>query len=705
MSTQLKCLYARRSVRHPKAARYAVSVLFLVAVGFSVSAPAITNTSPEWVALPAMRIIGTAPRSVLPLSKHEIRPEPAQAVTLRDGADLVADSPGAAVVRNGPLTGIVQLRGLQNERVKILVDGMTLTPACPNHMDPPLHYVAPSSLDSLTVLAGITPVSLGGDSLAGTVLVQSPAPRFATNQASVSYADAGVRYETGNRGLGFDGQVGAADQQASALYQGSWADAEDYRFRDGTVRATGHTTQQHTIRLGAQTQPGILTLEVGYGQTRDAGTPALPMDMIEDDSWRVRAAHTAELDWGRWEARGYYHAIDHLMDNFSLRPAGMMRMFSPAESRDFGGGLATEFPWADHQLGAGLDFHGLRFNAYQENVANGLRQDSLPDLSRDRVGGYLEWTSAWHPRWETQVGVRADGVFSDADDVRQAFPPSAADQAAFNAREHQEDDLNLDATVLARFHATSHFSLEAGFARKNRAPSPLERYLWTPLSASAGQADGRRYLGNLDLSSETSHQVGLTLMGHTTNGLVRVTPFYQWVGDYIQGTPIARTTPEGLPVLQFQNQDRVELYGVDLETRYDPLRSLGFRGTLSYVRGRNLSTGDNLYRIAPLRGTVSLEHRWGIYQGILQVVMADDQTEVSRYNNEPTTPGYALLNLRIQLAVHRHLELALALENVFDELYTDHLGGINRVAESDVGLGQRIPGRGRSLVTMVRGRF
>ena len=350
MSTLLKSLYARRSVTHLRAARYAAGALFLLAVGSSVDAAAITNTSPEWVALPAMRVIGTAPRSMLPLSHHEIRTDSIQALTLRDGADLVADAPGAAVVRNGPLTGIVQLRGLQNERVRILVDGMTLTPACPNHMDPPLHYVTPSSLERLTVLAGITPVSLGGDSLAGTVLAQSPAPRFATNQVSVRYADAGVRYETGNRGLGFDGQAGAANLQVSALYQGSWADAEDYRFRDGSVRATGYTTQQNAIRLGAQTQPGILTLELGLGQTRDAGSPALPMDMIEDDSWRVRAAHSAELEWGRWEARGYYHAIDHLMDNFSLRPAGMMRMFSPAESRDFGGCLATEFPWADHQI-------------------------------------------------------------------------------------------------------------------------------------------------------------------------------------------------------------------------------------------------------------------------------------------------------------------------------------------------------------------
>jgi iron complex outermembrane receptor protein len=50
-------------------------------------------------------------------------------------------------VRNGDLTGIVQLRGLFNGRVCVDIDGMQITPACPNHMDPPLHYSAPSEID------------------------------------------------------------------------------------------------------------------------------------------------------------------------------------------------------------------------------------------------------------------------------------------------------------------------------------------------------------------------------------------------------------------------------------------------------------------------------------------------------------------------------------------------------------------------------
>lgn len=80
-----------------------------------------------------------------------------------DTAVMVARMPGAAIVRNGSQTGILQLCGLSGARVAVRVDGMTITPACPNHMDPPLHYAHPAGGDLIELMAGISPVSAGGD--------------------------------------------------------------------------------------------------------------------------------------------------------------------------------------------------------------------------------------------------------------------------------------------------------------------------------------------------------------------------------------------------------------------------------------------------------------------------------------------------------------------------------------------------------------
>ena len=46
-------------------------------------------------------------------------------------------------------------------------------------MNPPLSYIDPSNVAAVKVFAGITPVSLGGDSIGGTIAVASAAPTFA----------------------------------------------------------------------------------------------------------------------------------------------------------------------------------------------------------------------------------------------------------------------------------------------------------------------------------------------------------------------------------------------------------------------------------------------------------------------------------------------------------------------------------------------
>lgn len=625
-----------------------------------------------------------------------------------DSPALLRDIPGAAVVRNGPQTGIVQLHGLSGDRVKILVDGMTISPACPNHMDPPMHYAAPSSVETLTVMAGVTPVSLGGDSLGGTVLVQSAQPRFASREDLLGFGEAGAFYRSSNDGFGGNWGGGVATRKFSAAYVGSWAAADDLRFPGGRVRDTGYETQQHRLLTGFRTRDGVLSLDAGILRTRDAGTPSLPMDMIEDDGYRVGLKYRADYDFGTFEGRCYYHTIDHLMDNYSLRPvpAGGMRMFSPAGSDDYGSSLDLSLPTDIHTFRAGTGFHLNTFQAYQQNALNGLQQDTLNDATRARVGTHAEWQADWTDQWTTQLGVRNDTVMSDAGNINRFFAAGAADAAQFNRRDHGFTDVNFDVAASVRYTPNTWSAYELGFARKNRAPSLLERYLWTPLSASAGQADGRTYLGNLDLDSETSHQIAFTAEYHGEKWKVQATPYSNWIGDYIQGAPLSRTA--GTPpqrVLQYQNLDHAELYGVDVLTRYDWGDRFTLRGQLSYVRGTNEVNGDNLYRIAPLRGTAALDYRIDGWRSSIEMVLVDSQNHVAAFNSEPTTPGYALLNLRTGYVFRNHLEVQVGLDNATDEYYADHLGGINRVFGSDVAVNQRMPGPGRFVFIQAACKF
>jgi len=94
-------------------------------------------------------------------------------------SDTAAILPGADAAQGGAVAGQPVLHGFGDDRVRTLVDGVPVTAACPMHMNPALSYIDPSGIARMTVLPGVTPVSLGGDSIGGTILVDSPAPRFA----------------------------------------------------------------------------------------------------------------------------------------------------------------------------------------------------------------------------------------------------------------------------------------------------------------------------------------------------------------------------------------------------------------------------------------------------------------------------------------------------------------------------------------------
>lgn len=624
-----------------------------------------------------------------------------------DTASLLNQIPGAAVIRNGPLTGIAQLHGLSGDRVKILVDGMAITPACPFSMDPPLHYASPSSLHTLTVLAGITPVSLGGDSIAGTVLAEPAPPRFATDEHPLWSSDLGSFYRSSNDGYGFNGEFALASENLRAAYSGSWETGENLRFPGGQARDTAFDEYlEQEGRVAGKALGGVLEAFGGVSRTRNAGAPAVPMDMLKDDSWRVGMRHIGEFEFGELDSRIAFHSIDHLMNNYSLRPLapGAARLFSPATSDDLSGRVAATFPRDTNTFRAGMDFHWNAFDAFVQNADNGRQQNTLNDATRSRIGSYLEWQKSWSEQWTSLVGVRNDTVWSDTDNIETFFPLAAADAAAFNARSHYRIFPDFDGMISVRYKPDEHSNYELAFARKTRAPSLLELYLYTPFAASAGASDGRTYLGNLDLEPEVSHQVALTGDWHRDGWGLKVTPYYNFVSDYIQGTPISRLV-NGLPVLQYENVDRADLYGVDAEAHYDLTKEFSLHGQLSYVRGIDRDNGDNLYQIPPLHGILSLEYDSGAWHSAVEGVLAARQDKVSAYNGETPSPGYALLNLRAGYTFRQHLNVELSLENLFDKRYSNHLAGVNRVLDSDVPVGARLPAAGRSVGVSVKYDF
>jgi iron complex outermembrane receptor protein len=672
-----------------------------------MSAAPATGIAVDAITLPEITV--TATRITPQQATYSVTLDDGRAYTVRDSAALLDTAPGAAVVRNGSQTGIVQLRGLSGDRVNVLIDGMHITPACPNHMDPPMHYITSLGLESLDVIAGIAPVSRGGDSIAGAIIADSAAPVFGDGDGLETFGRAAADYNGSNDGYTALLNAGTANERFSIAYTGERQDGGDLEFAGGTAGTSGYRLLKHDVTLATRMADSTLRLDLGRHTSRDVGTPSLPMDMIEDDADKVALSYAGEFGFGNVEAKIYRHAIDHRMDNYSLRglSAGML---SPATSDDTGYQVKISLPHVDSIYRFGVEYLRNDFDAYSisSTLAPMSIKDTWVDNSRDRLGVYAEWQAALSPQWETVIGVRSDTVDSDAGGIvnlgMMPAPMEVADAATFNGADRSITEHNWDFTAQVRYRHSDAVSYEFAVARKSRAPSLVERNMWTATNASSGMADGRTYLGNLALDSEVSNQITLGADWRGDAWSAQPSVFYNRVDDYIQGTPIARTDSGGNAVLQYNNID-AGLYGIDGSWQYRVDNALVLSGSLSYARGKRTDVSDNLYRIAPLRMDVNAEYARGKWTHRAEWQMAARQSKVSSYNDETETGGYGLVHLRTRYRIQSNFSISAGIENLLDKRYAEHLSGVNRVTDSDVPVGERLPGAGRFGYVAVDYRF
>lgn len=122
-----------------------------------------------------------------------------------DTANLLRSVPGVSLFGAGGVSSLPSVHGLADDRLRIQVDGMDLVSACGNHMNPPLSYIDPTRVGSVRVFAGITPVSVGGDSIGATIQVDSPAPEFAlAGEGRRVQGQAGAFYRSNGDGMGLN---------------------------------------------------------------------------------------------------------------------------------------------------------------------------------------------------------------------------------------------------------------------------------------------------------------------------------------------------------------------------------------------------------------------------------------------------------------------------------------------------------------------
>ena len=637
-------------------------------------------------------VVTTIGRGDEPLHVHVDPKAPAQPVPAHDGADVLKSIPGFSVVRKGGTDGDPVLRGLAGSRLGILIDGEAIFGGCGNRMDPPTAYVFPAAYDRITIVKGPQTVLHGPGNSAGVVRFERDTHRPAAREAAL-FASATVG--------GFGRFDAALDARAATPLLQARITATNTRagdYRDGDGHAVHSSYHRWSANANAAWTPDAQTT-VEFSTARSDGEAAYAdraMDgvLFDRENYGLRLERTALTPLvASIEARLFRNYVDHVMDNFSLRPfapsAGMSGRAVSNPDRLTTGGLAQIVltPTAPARLTVGLDTqhnaHSVR-NTANETVDPFAAKSRLRDAAFRQAGLFAQGAYSLAQNRRLYAGARFDHW--RATDPRAAVAISMMSTAANPSGDHTRRSGLVSG--FARYEhelAGKGTTLFAGVGRLQRFPDYWE--MVKNESATSVTAFGTR--------PETTTQIDVGMIHRRGPLQLTLATFASRIDDFIlvqsNVTKMAAAPAMGgMPAMGSMPVATTRLATITRNvdaTTWGGEADLGWRMTehwrleasLAYVHGENDTDARPLAQLPPLEGRLSFAYQRRMWSAgaLVRAVAAQDRVAVDQGNivgqDLGRTPGFGVFALHASWRVSTWARLTGGIDNVFDRTYAEHI--------------------------------
>ncbi|WP_372964824.1 TonB-dependent receptor domain-containing protein [Marinobacter sp.] len=574
------------------------------------------------------------------------------------------------------------VRGQNEERVDVLLDGMRVEGACPSRMDPPTSRLS-------TALAPVLEVRTGNRTLrwgpiaGGQIVATTAAPVFADDNLTTGHLTLGG--SDNGEGKLVNGSVAVGSEESYIRLSGGYDEANDYEDGDGKEVRSSYENSEGRFD-GAWTADNGFFIKgmVSRQEERDVSFPGRGMDAPKTDTDMYRLEFGAPVADGAWSLMAWQADVDHVMDNFSLRES-MMKMQTNSETRTQGVRLVLDQTINyTKDISVGIDVESNEWDAtmYNGMMLNNEASLMWPGVERDKIGVFVEGYHQVRANTRLGAGIRYDRVEMDATRADQSFTPMQGGMMSFTpaklyADEYGTNDVkanddNVSGFVTGEWRFSPSRILEVTASHSVRSPSVNERYV-------ARKTMSGSWVGNPDLNTEKHNKLEVSLSGSDGNWNWRPAVWVDQVEDYV-----------------LRSQDRY--YNIDA-------RLLGVEGELGWsngtwstssklasVRGENRDADEALSRIPPIQfiQTIAWAHQGHVLAAEWEVARRQDRVHLEEDGGlDPSvSPGYGVFNLSGTHPLMANLSLTWAVDNLFDNTWAMHVskdnisdGGIYRVNE------------------------
>lgn len=620
--------------------------------------------------------------------------------TSADGGDFLSQINGVSISRFGGRGLEPIIRGQSQTRLNVLLDGAYIHGGCPNRMDPPSSWAALETYEEVKVVKGVQTLTKGGGGSGGTVSFERDTKALAEEQGVHGRVSAMVSDNHIKSDLLADVVAAGNTTYVRGIFQHK--DANNYEDGDGKEVRSSFKHQQAGIIAGyTPTEDRLFEFSHEKNDFTDALYPGAGMDSPEETATITRLRYKDKPANNRIDeinAEIYVSDVDHVMDNYSLRPNSGMKMRTPTTSKTTGGRIVLKSSTDSTLWEYGLDIQKNQRDAQLDNMNTGnARTVSTlwPDVEITQAGVFAEATHKLDDKRKVKAGLRVDQVdasHNKANKKSDLMGGRTANQSYthyYGTTANDKTETNVGGLLRYEQAVSDDLTAFAGISRTVRTADATERGVnkWVAGAAS-------RWIGNPDIKPEKHHQIDIGLTKRTNKYSASATVFYDKVDDYILRDAASLQTG----ILQNDQADiyrnvEAELYGIEAEASTELTENLDLSGSLAYVHATNTTDDRPIAQTPPLNGKIQLDYEKDRWSTGSRIRFASAQNRIDENSKQEVgkTPGYAVLDVYGNYRLNKTLNLRYGVDNVLDKTYAEHSSRSNLLDNEAIKVNE--PGR------------
>lgn len=627
--------------------------------------------------------------TIVARAKKKIETDMKMAVSVDD---YLASSDNISFIKRGAYAWEPLLNNMSTERSSITIDGMHVFGACTDKMDPITSYVESNNLSTIDIKSG-QEGSLHGATVAGSIDLKRKSTPFSLEKKYSGAYQTG--FEFNNKQLFNLGNLSYANDKFVA--DGSIAFRKAGNYSDGNNEEVKHSQYNKfntSLGLAYKTSPfSAIRVDAIFDKAKNVGYPALPMDLWLSRAIITSASYKQLFESGLirvWDTKVYYNAVEHYMDD-TRRPENLVHMDMPGWSTTYGLVSRANIRRRDYSA-------EIQLNAY-----NNLSIAEMTMYPQDRSKKTM-FAYSWP--WVTTrfASIAMNNALDFSENSRLNFGGSVgynynhSKYAEFNWIFHPGTPQEKT-RILPGLHASyqlnvSQFDFSVGTGYGHRAPSVSEGYGYYIYNSF----DRYDYIGNPDLKNEISYEANASAGFKNEKMGLEAKANYFYIQNYIVGRILSLGSPmnyQSVGVKGYTSLNHARIFNIALNTRYDILQHLHWKGTLTYARATD-NKGGNLPFIRPLSYQTSLHFMHKEFG--VQTSMNGDLAQInySPEYGEDRTPAYMILNISANYSFsikNCKTVLQVGAENMLNEYYSTYADWGN------------IPRMGRNIFTSLKFSF